>query len=93
MERRPSRARSAGFVAALGLLVGVVVAAAAAGAGVVGCRAGDPECLALTRTLSLRVGLVAGAASMVMLLVVAGLLRMVSHDEERRARTAGSPWE
>lgn len=93
MERRPSRARSAGMVAALGLLVGVVVAAAAAGAGVVGCRAADPECLALTRTLSLRVGLVAGAAAVLMLLVVIGLLRMVAQDEDRRARTAASPWE
>jgi hypothetical protein len=47
----------------------------------------DPsgECVSLVRTLSLRVGLVAGLATVLMLLLVAGLHRMVILDERRRA--------
>lgn len=47
----------------------------------------DPtgECSSLVRTLSFRVGLVAGIATVLMLLLVAGLNRMVILDERRRA--------
>jgi hypothetical protein len=50
------------------------------------------ECLALTRTYSLRVGLVAGAVAVLMLLMVAGLLRMVAENEARSGEAAGA-WE
>lgn len=90
MRSRPgSRGRLAALVLAAGLLAGTVVAVAAAGPGALACRT-DPagECQALTQTLAIRVGLVAGAATVLMLLVVAGLLRMVVQDEERRITIA-----
>lgn len=90
------KTRAAGVigVAAVGLVVGLVVAAAATASGIVGCSQ-DPsgECHALARTLSVRVGLVAGLAAIMMLLVVVGLLRMVAHDERHREEAPASLWE
>jgi hypothetical protein len=53
----------------------------------VGTCGHDPsgECSSLVRMLSLRVGVVAGIATVLMLLLVAGLHRMVIFDERRRA--------
>lgn len=90
METQPrSRVRLAAIVLVVGLLTGIVVAGLAAGTGALACRS-DPagECHALTQTLAVRVGLVTGAATIMMLLVVAGLLRMVVQDEERRLTIA-----
>jgi hypothetical protein len=38
-------------------------------------------------------GLLVGGTAVLMLLMVAGLLRMVSQDEARREQTASAPWE
>lgn len=81
-------------IVALGAIVATVVARASNGVGNGICRDHlAEECLALTRTYSLRVGLVAGAVTVLMLLMVAGLLRMVAQDEARRAEAAGGSWE
>ncbi len=86
-------ARLVALVVTLGAVVGLVVAAASVSAGNAGCGAAPgEECLALARMLAIRTGLVAGIATVVMLLVVAGLLKMVAHDEARRAEPA-STWE
>lgn len=62
-------------------------------AGNEGCgAAARDECLELARMFAVRTGLVAGVATVVMLLLVAGLLKMVAHDEARRAEPA-STWE
>lgn len=91
--RHLARARLVGLLAALGALVGLLVAAASLAAGNEGCGvAAREECLALARMLAIRTGLVAGIATVVMLLVVAGLLKMVAHDEARRGEPA-STWE
>ncbi|MGH2740556.1 MAG: hypothetical protein ACRDH6_08770 [Actinomycetota bacterium] len=88
-EQSRSRGRLAAVVLAAGLLAGIVVSVAAAGTGALACQT-DPagECQALTQTLAIRVGVVAGAATILMLLLVAGLLRMVAQDEERRLTIA-----
>lgn len=81
-------------VGAVGLLAGIVVAAVSAGVGAVMCRYDlEGECVALARTLALRVGLVAGAAAVIMLLMVAGLIRMAAQDEARRRTAEDSPWD
>ena len=74
---------------ALGSLVTAFAASASTWANVGACGH-DPggECSDLVRTLSLRVGLVAGIATVLMLLLVAGLHRMVVLDERRRALEA-----
>jgi hypothetical protein len=62
-----------------------VVAATAAATGVLMCRSDTVgACHGLVRSLSLRVGLVAGGMAILMLLLVAGLLKMTVDDEERR---------
>lgn len=77
----------------MGTIVGLVVAAVAVSAGNDGCGASArQECFELARMLALRTGLVAGVATVVMLLVVAGLLKMVAHDEARR-REPASTWD
>lgn len=82
-----------------GLVVGGVVAATAATTGVLMCRFDTGGvCHALVRSLSLRVGLVAGGMAILMLLLVAGLLKMTAEDEERRgvrdgaASGSAEPW-
>lgn len=72
------------------LVLGSVVtgfAATASNWANVGTCGHDPggECLSLVRMLSLRVGFVAGLATVLMLLLVAGLHRMVMFDERQRA--------
>lgn len=80
-----SRARLIAAAGVLGLLVGAVVTVVAVGTGAVMCTSDlEGECVALARTLALRAGFVAGIATVVMLLLVAGLLRMVLMDEARR---------
>ena len=85
-----SRSRLTAWALLLGLCVTALVTATA------GSKAGlctphpDGACDALVRTLSLRMGIVAGVATVLALLMVAGLLRMVALDEERRSRLDGS---
>jgi hypothetical protein len=62
-------------------VVGLVVAAASVAAGNDGCGAAPrEECLELARMFAVRTGL------------VAGLLKMVAHDEARRVEPA-STWD
>jgi hypothetical protein len=74
---------------ALGTLVTGFAASASTWANVGTCGH-DPggECSSLVRMLSLRVGLVAGMATVLMLLLVAGLHQMIVFDERRRALEA-----
>lgn len=87
--QKTSGGRMAIMLVALGSLVTAFAASASSWANVEACGH-DPggECSTLVRTLSLRVGLVAGMATVLMLLLVAGLHRMVVLDERRRALEA-----
>lgn len=61
------------------------MAATAAATGALMCRFDTVGvCHALVRTLSVRVGLVAGGMAVLMMLIVAGLLKMTAEDEARR---------
>ena len=75
-----------GLLIALGSVATGIAATASTWANVGTCGH-DPsgECSTLVRMLSFRVGLVAGVATVLMLLIVAGLHRMVVFDERRRA--------
>ena len=81
----------------IGLLVATLVTALSASAGIGACGIDvEGECAALAQTLSVRMGLVAGATAVLMLLVVAGLLHLVAIDETRRTegpRTVWDRWE
>lgn len=90
--RRSTRARLAALLVTLGLVVAAVVALVSGSGAEAHCGI-DPHgrCAELVQTLSMRMGLVVGAAAVLMLLVVAGLLRMVAHDEARREGFVGAP--
>jgi hypothetical protein len=81
-----SGSRTVGLLVVLGSAATAIAATASTWANVGTCGH-DPtgECSTLVRTLSFRVGLVAGIATVLMLLLVAGLHRMVIFDERRRA--------
>lgn len=75
------------------------MAATSAATGALMCRFDTVgACHTLVRTLSVRVGIVAGGMAVLMMLLVAGLLRMSAEDEERRevrdeaAPDRGEPW-
>jgi hypothetical protein len=76
-----------------------VVAATSAATGVLMCRFDTVgACHALVRTLAVRIGLAAGGMAVLMFLLVAGLMKMMVEDEERRevsdeaASVWGEPW-
>jgi hypothetical protein len=73
-----------------GLIVGLVVAAVASAAGSSLCATGEAgaPCYELTRTLAIRVGVVSGLMAVLMLLIVAGLLRMLGQEDKDRADRA-----
>jgi hypothetical protein len=75
---------------ASGLLVGTLVAAVSVGTAAPFCPSGlDGEgCRGLVVTLAQRAGLVAGVATVLMVLLVAGLLRMLAQDDRDRAQRA-----
>jgi hypothetical protein len=75
---------------AAGLLVGALVAAVSVATAVPFCGPGLPgeECRALVVTLARRAGLVAGAATVFMVLLAAGLIRMLTQDDRDRAQRA-----
>jgi hypothetical protein len=77
-------------LAASGLLVGTLVAAVSVGTAAPFCPSGlDGEgCRGLVVTLAQRAGLVAGGATVLMVLLVAGLLRMLAQDDRDRAQRA-----
>jgi hypothetical protein len=87
-----SRLSGGHMVGVLVVLGGVVtgIAATASTWANVGTCGHDPtgECPTLVRMLSFRVGLVAGVATVLMLLLVAGLHRMIAVEEGRRADEA-----
>ena len=81
---------------AVGALVGLIVMLASRGAGVDACGADlEGECARLVQSFALRSGLLVGGVTVMMQLTVAGLLRMVSFEEERRLElenlVAGEP--
>jgi hypothetical protein len=73
-----------------GLLVGALVAAVSVATAAPFCGLGvqGDECRALVVTLARRAGLVAGAAAVLMVLVAAGLARMLTQDDRDRAERA-----
>lgn len=83
----------AGFLVGIGVLVGSAAAAWSAASGAFVCRPDTVgACHALVRSLAVRVGVLAGGMAVLMLLLVAGLLRMAAQDEERRVfRESGEP--
>jgi len=86
-----SRPRVAGALLVLGCVAGIVAATASTWANRGACGP-DPggECFGLVRMLSVRVGLVTGTAAVLMVLIMAGLHRMVLLEEARRALDARS---
>lgn len=85
-----SRARFAGILLGAGVIVGGGVASLASLTGTTLCGSGDAgrECYELVRTLSVRAGLISGLMAVVMILLVAGLLRMLSQEDHQRAERA-----
>jgi hypothetical protein len=85
-----SRARFAAILLGAGVVVGGAVAALASLTGTTLCGSGDAQrgCYELVRTLSLRAGLIAGLATVFMTLLVAGLLKMLTQEDEQRAERA-----
>jgi hypothetical protein len=85
-----SKARVALLLVGAGVLVGLVVAMASVLTGASLCEAGGTgvECYRLTRTLAIRTGFVAGGMTVLMGLLVAGLAKMLSQNEQERAERA-----
>jgi hypothetical protein len=80
----------AAILVASGLLVGALVAAVSVATAAPFCSTGiaGEECRALVVTLARRAGLVAGAAAVLMVILAAGLVRMLSQDAHLRAERA-----
>lgn len=85
-----SRLKIAALLVGFGIVVGSVVGAMASVTGAAVCGAGEAgaECYELVRTLAIRVGLLTGGATVLMLLLVAGLMRMLVQDDHQRAEQA-----
>jgi hypothetical protein len=90
VKRRHEVLRLVAILVASGLLVGALVAAVSVGTASPFCPSGPSgdECQALVVTLARRAGIVAGAASVLMVLIAAGLIRMLSQDDRQRAERA-----
>lgn len=90
MKRRSEVAKLAAILVASGLLVGSLVAAVSVGTATPFCPSGPSgaDCHDLVVTLARRAGLVAGAATVLMVLIAAGLVRMLSQDDRQRAERA-----
>ena len=90
MKRRSEVLKLAAILVASGLLVGALVAAVSVGTAAPFCPSGRSggECQALVATLARRAGVVAGAATVLMVLIAAGLVRMLSQDDRQRAERA-----
>ena len=75
---------------AAGLLVGTLVAAVSVGTAAPFCSSGSAgtDCRDLVVTLARRAGLVAGGAVVMMILLAAGLVRMLKQDDHERAERA-----
>ena len=93
MARRLGWVKLGLILVAAGLLVGALVAAVSVATAVPFCGPGLPgdQCRALVVTLARRAGLVAGAATLLMVLVAAGLVRMlIQNDRDRAERAMGA---
>ena len=75
---------------ASGLLVGALVAAVSVATAAPFCSSGiaGADCRDLVVTLARRAGLVAGGAAVIMVLVAAGLARMLKQEDHERAERA-----
>ena len=75
---------------AAGLLVGTLVAAVSVATAAPFCTSGSAgtDCRDLVVTLARRAGLVAGGAAVIMVLLAAGLVRMLKQDDHERAERA-----
>ena len=87
---RYGRLKLALALVAAGLLVGTVVAAVSVTWAAPFCTSGlaGTDCRDLVVTLARRTGLVAGAAAVMMVLLAAGLARMLKQDDHERAERA-----
>lgn len=87
---RGSRWKLALVLAASGLLVGALVAAVSVATAAPFCSTGvaGADCRDLVATLAQRAGLVAGGATVLMVLLAAGLARMLNQDDRDRAERA-----
>jgi hypothetical protein len=79
-----TKTRIAVLLAIAGLVVALLVSRVAGSGAAARCDVAASACLDLARTLSLRAGLFAGGMTVVMLLLVAGLGRMMVLDEQQR---------
>ena len=87
---RMSRITFALILVASGLLVGTLVAAVSVGTAAPFCPSGlaGENCRGLVVKLAQRAGVVAGGATVIMALLVAGLVRMLAQDDRDRAQRA-----
>jgi hypothetical protein len=90
VNRRAGLFKLAAILVASGLLVGSLVAAVSVGTAAPFCPSGPSggECHELIATLARRAGIVAGAATVLMVLIAAGLIRMLTQDDRQRAEQA-----
>jgi hypothetical protein len=84
------RLKLALVLVAAGLLVGTLVAAVSVATAAPFCTSGSAgtDCRDLVVTLARRAGLVAGGAAVLMVLLAAGLVRMLKQDDHERAERA-----
>jgi hypothetical protein len=85
-----SRLKLALLLAASGLVVGALVAAVSVATAAPFCSSGlaGADCRELVATLAQRAGVVAGGATVIMVLLAAGLVRMLNQDDRDRAERA-----
>lgn len=85
-----SRVKLALVLVASGLLVGALVAAVSVATAAPFCASGTAgaDCRGLVATLARRAGLVAGGATVLMVLLAAGLVKMLDQDDRDRAERA-----
>jgi hypothetical protein len=85
-----SRLKLALVLVASGLLVGALVAAVSVATAAPFCTTGTAgaDCRDLVATLARRAGLVAGGATVLMVLLAAGLVKMLDQDDRDRAERA-----
>ena len=89
-SRAGSRVKLALVLVAGGLLVGTLVSAVSVATAAPFCTSGaaGTDCRDLVVTLARRAGLVAGGAAVMMVLLAAGLMRMLKQDDHERAERA-----
>ncbi|MGH2691003.1 MAG: hypothetical protein ACRDHM_00680 [Actinomycetota bacterium] len=78
------------LLVASGLLVGALVSAVSVATAAPFCSAGvaGADCRDLVATLARRAGLVAGGATIIMVMLAAGLVKMLNQEDRNRAERA-----